>query len=394
MNNADGVGGIARTVGRLASALAERHSVELISLYRRREHPAYPHDPRVKVTYLLDARAGKAKGDPRRRIPTRGPQVLRRLDKHPTRLAPRLNEPLMSTLTDWLLVREIRSLKPGVLVSTRPAMSAAAARFAPRHVLTVGQDHLNFEGRSNHPDLLRLILDSVPRLDGFALLTEADARQYRQHLEGSGAAVVAIPNPLPWSLDEPAPLTAKTVVSVGRLVERKGFERLIRAYAPVARAHPAWRLHIYGEGEQRAALSELITAFQLDEHVQLKGYSDQIEDVLTHASIFAMGSTSEGFPMALLEGMSKGLPLISFDCPRGPAEMIRDGHNGRLVPDGDISGFSAALQQLIEDDEARRQMGGAAFVGARQYEIQAIVSRWETLFKELLARRLGGGSEA
>ena len=87
--------------------------------------------------------------------------------------------------------------------------------------------------------------------------------------------------------------------------------------------------------------------------------------------------------MVLLEAMSHGLPMVSYDCPRGPAEMIRDGENGRLVPDGDTAAFTAALLQVIDDDDLRRRMGAAALNDAHQYEMPSIVGRWISVFAQV-----------
>ena len=388
MNNVDGKGGIARTVGNLASELAQRHRVEIISLYRRQQRPTYPLDPRVTVRYLIDARSGKSvRGEGR--IPMTGPAWLRRLDRYDTRLAPTSNEPLMSAMTAWLLLRALRSLEPGVLVSTRPTMTSIAGRFAPRRVLTVGQDHLNIHERLQHPELMKVILNGASRLDCFALLTEADAVDYRERLRGVDTLVTAMPNALPWPVRTPSPLTEKIVISGGRLVEQKGFDLLIHAYAQVARARPDWQLHIYGSGALRPALRRQITELGLDEQVQLKGHTENFDAVLATASVYAMSSRYEGFGMVLIEAMSRGLPLVSFDCPRGPGEIISSGSNGLLVPPEDTDALGKALLTVIEDDELRAQMGKASHTDAHRYEVETIALRWDSLFEELLQRRQG-----
>jgi glycosyltransferase involved in cell wall biosynthesis len=91
--------------------------------------------------------------------------------------------------------------------------------------------------------------------------------------------------------------------------------------------------------------------------------------------------------MVMVEALSKGLPLVSFDCPRGPGDLIEDGYNARLVPDGHIDGLTDALRQLVQDDEARFLMGRNALASAHPYTIDRIAERWEQLFEELLDRR-------
>jgi len=386
MNNVDGKGGIARTVGNLASELAQRHRVEIISLYRRQQKPTYPLDPRVKVRYLVEARSGKSVRGVGR-IPLLGPSWLQRLDRFDTRLAPTSNEPLMSAMTDWLLLRTLRSLEPGVLISTRPSMTSITGRFAPRRLLTIGQDHLNINERLQHPDLMRVILAGTRGLDCFALLTEADAVDYRDRLGDVDTLVTAMPNALPWPIRPASPLTEKIVISGGRLVEQKGFDLLIEAYAQVARTRPDWQLHIYGSGSLRPALRRLIDQLGLAEQIKLKGHTDDFDSVLATASVYALSSRYEGFGMVLIEAMSRGLPLVSFDCPRGPGEIVNSGTNGLLVPPEDTDALGKALLKVIEDDELRSQMGKASHTDAQQYEVETIAHAWESLFEELLQRR-------
>jgi glycosyltransferase involved in cell wall biosynthesis len=87
--------------------------------------------------------------------------------------------------------------------------------------------------------------------------------------------------------------------------------------------------------------------------------------------------------MVLLEAMGCGLPLVSFDCPTGPADIIKDGHNGLLVRDGDIKALAAALNRLIEDPALRRRMGAAGLIQVQEYAPDRIAQRWEQLFEEL-----------
>jgi glycosyltransferase involved in cell wall biosynthesis len=372
--SADGVGGIARTVINLANRLADDRDVELISLYRQRERPAFAIDERVRVTHLVDAAARRGR-------------IQTYLDRRPSRLAPVEAAPDISRLTDRALRRKLRSLPPGLLVSTRPSLHAAAAEYAPKHTLTIGQEHLNLRHRQGTPETLKVVMDSARRLDCLVTLTESDRDDYRQALDGSDTVVEAIPNAVPWPIGDAAALDSKVVVSAGRLGARKAFPRLIRAFAPIARQHPDWQLHIYGDGPERAKLEQLIDRRGLGEQVVLQGHSDRFDEALGNASVFAFSSLSEGFGMVLLEAMSKGVPVVSFDVPHGPSDLISDGVNGRLLPDGDLDGFTAALTELVEDVEQRRRMGAAAQKTAATYEIDPVSTRWTTLFDQLEARR-------
>jgi glycosyltransferase involved in cell wall biosynthesis len=117
--------------------------------------------------------------------------------------------------------------------------------------------------------------------------------------------------------------------------------------------------------------------------VELPGPSDALPAEMEEASIYALSSRFEGFPLVLLEAMGKGMGVVAFDCPTGPRDIIEDRRNGVIVPPKDPAAFATGLKALIEDSELRRRCGEAAAETAQQYTIDAIGPRWEALFREL-----------
>jgi glycosyltransferase involved in cell wall biosynthesis len=113
---------------------------------------------------------------------------------------------------------------------------------------------------------------------------------------------------------------------------------------------------------------------------------------MANASIFALSSRFEGFPLILLEAMSKGMAVVSFDCPTGPGEIIDDHRDGLLVPPRNVEAFAAGLRELIEDEGLRRRCGAAAVATARGYTIDVVGARWDALLDRLWRERAGGRS--
>ena len=371
--NAFSVGGTIRTTFMTAGELAREHEVEVVSVYRLAKTRSLELDPRVRLRVLTDLRPGSL-GPAQRRAAARPSRLI-----HPDDI----RYPRFSLLTDVALLRFLRSVREGVLIGTRPGLNLAIARHARRQVIRIGQDHMNLEYR---PGLLKAMADSYPRLDAVTALTEGTAAGYRELL-GPGGRVVCIPNPAPTDLGRRADLDARVVVAAGSLSRRKGFDRLLETWARLAPSHPEWRLRIYGEGQERPELERLIDALGIRSSARLCGYSPRLLEELEGASVFAMTSRKEGFPMVILEAMSLGIPVVAYDFPTGPSDIITDGRDGYLVPNGRTRLLAEALGGLMGDAELRRRFGDAALEKVAGYRIEPIGARWVALFDELSAAR-------
>jgi glycosyltransferase involved in cell wall biosynthesis len=369
LTSPDAPGGIGRVSATLLNELAETHYVEVIGLRRRKGGAHYPLDPRVKVTHLGDY------ATPEEKALRQEPSAVTGTDVHAN-----------SALVDVVLPRVLASLEPGTIISSRPYLHLAIARHAPAHCVTIAHEHNNLQFRETK-GALDQVAEAIKSLDQYVVLTEADARSYRQRFPESADRVRAITNPAPWPVSAQADKPEKIVVAAGTLGVRKGFDRLIEAYQPLRKQFPRWQVHIYGEGGARKALNRQIKKAGLSKHVFLKGKTDDMEGVLESAGVFAFTSRQEGLGMVLIEAMTKGVPVVSFDCPHGPAEIVVDGVTGRLVPNDDIEAFRAALIEVMDSRSLRTSMGEQALKHATKYNAGEIAQRWRDMFDELHARR-------
>lgn len=178
--------------------------------------------------------------------------------------------------------------------------------------------------------------------------------------------------------------STKCVISVGRLDFQKGYDYLIPAWNIVVQKHPDWHLNIYGEGPLRYSIQKQIDELKLSNAITLCGRTSNIGGKYASHSIYVMSSRAEGFPLVLLEASSCGIPLISFDCPSGPREIIEDGINGFLVKRvGDIEGMADAICELIENESLRNEMGNNAKAMVNKFSIDSIRPQWISLFNSL-----------
>lgn len=222
---------------------------------------------------------------------------------------------------------------------------------------------------------MRNLVSHLKRLDRFVVLTEEDKASWTE-LDN----VEVIPDPLAFDIDKVSPLANKRVIAVGRYVYQKGFDILLQAWAKIEKLHPEWELAIYGMGD-RTPYECLVEELHIDRNrCHLNGPTDDIKQEYLNSSLFVFSSRFEGFGMVLIEAMACGLPVISFDCPCGPKDIVRHQEDGLLVPSGDVAELSDAIHQLLSDDALRHVMAKKAIVNVRRFELSEIAERWKNLY--------------
>lgn len=374
LHNAYAIGGTIRTTLNLAAALADRHEVEIVSMMRHREVPRFAVDPRVRLIPLVDTRVGSEDmADPRFSEPAQDfPLSEKRHHQY-------------SRLIDVRVAEFLRETDADVLIGTRPGINVYLARFGPHRALRIAQEHLRHDAHSKQ---LRAELARHYRtLDAVVTTTEADAAVYRKRMPLPGVRVLAVPNIVPAPAGPPSQGTSKVISAAGRLVRAKRFDLLIEAFSAVATKHPDWRLRIHGGGAERERLQGLIDGLGLGERAELTGPRSPIEAEFAKASIVVSASDAESFGMTIVEAMRCGVPVVSTNCPLGPAEIIDHGTDGLLVPPGDGRALATGLLDLVEDPERRRKMAEAALESSHRYDPVPIAERYQLLFQELQSSR-------
>ena len=199
--------------------------------------------------------------------------------------------------------------------------------------------------------------------------------------------VVKISDPLPLKIDVRSTLQNKRIVSIGRYDYDKGNDLLLQVWSKVESKKKNWCLDVYGNGN-REPYQELIEKLGIDQsRCRLHGPVSDVKTEYLNSSIFVLPSRYEGFGLVLIEAMSCGVPVLSFDCENGPRSIITDGEDGFLIPTFDIDAFAEKIILLMQDENLRRLMGEKAQKSAAKYDIDSIGLQWKQLFDELMANR-------
>lgn len=206
-------------------------------------------------------------------------------------------------------------------------------------------------------------------------LTQTDADKYKRVL----TQVRVIPNISPFEVSEFSDLSQKRIIAVGRLHRQKGFDLLLDTVKDLFSSFPDWKLDIYGEGELRDDLMRQRDSFHLQQYVNFKGYTNDIKKEMLRSSIFVLSSRYEGLPMVLLEAMSCALPIVSFRCPEGPADMLKD-NIGCLVEAENVVALRSALEKMMQDEDLRRSYADREKVAIKEYSADSILEKWMELF--------------
>lgn len=219
------------------------------------------------------------------------------------------------------------------------------------------------------------------RYDLFVGLTARDVT-----LWGNPKNMTYVYNPLSFRSKQKATCTNHKIIAVGSFTPVKGMDQLIKAFALIAPQYPDWSVDIYGSGQEKGYLEDLIAKYNLRNQVFLFAPVAHINEKLVEASIYAFPSRSDGFGLVITEAMECGLPAVAMDCPCGPREIITP-DTGFVVPDRDITAFAQALSKLMKDTKLRNNMGNAAQKKVSRFYVENIMPQWMRLFQTIISTK-------
>ena len=220
------------------------------------------------------------------------------------------------------------------------------------------------------------LVSKLKRLDHFVVLTEEDKSAWPE-LQN----ICVIPDPLSFLPTQHSPLTEKRVIAVGRYVYQKGFDLLLQAWAKIEKNHSDWQMAIYGDGNREPYEQQMKELGIDSSRCHLNGPTADIQKEYVNSSVFVFSSRFEGFGMVLVEAMACGLPVVSFACPCGPKDIVKDGDDGLLVENGNVNALTDSLIRLMGDADLRRRMAANGIKNVQRFSMMHIAERWKGLFE-------------
>ena len=340
------IGGVEQVTASLVNALADFYEVHLISIFSDKE-PAYKLDNRVKYTLIST---------------TEYPRLRERRKGY------------KQPLTDY-----INSNNIDVVFSqgTGVGYIASALRFSVKAKL-VFNDHGALINEWNDKDIVLMRLFSILLHHKTVTLTKQNLASYRKRFFIPKRKLTVIPN---WISDnipisEKYDINSKRIISAGRFGKEKGFDMLVKAFAPVAEKHPDWHLDIYGDGEMMDTVKNLIVEYDIGNNVHLMGMCSNLAEKYREYSMYVLPSYREGLPLVLLESKANRLPIVSFDITTGPREIVRNVVDGILVPPYDLAQMGDAICRLIEDTDLRISMSQRSQENVEKFSKTTILKQW------------------
>ena len=212
--------------------------------------------------------------------------------------------------------------------------------------------------------------------DKFVVLTPDNKKEWQLN------NLLVIPNPLSFYPEESSSLSFKTVIAVGKQSYQKGYDRLLQAWQLVNQKHPDWQLNIYGTMHPQKIFDKLAERLQIQNTVHFFPATKNIQAKYLESSIYVLSSRFEGFGMVLIEAMACGVPCIAFDCPYGPANIVRHQQDGLIVKNGDIKALADSLLDLISNQQKLITLGKNAKENAQNYLPQNVMQQWIQLFNQ------------
>lgn len=247
-------------------------------------------------------------------------------------------------------------------------------------IVVLHSTHLSGAG-NGIKSFYKTVFNNLTRYKAIVVSTEKQCQDISQYIENK-IPVINIPVGYVANLKYQFDINQKEknhIISIARLVENKQIKHQIEVIKQLVTKHPNIQLNIYGHGNGLSEYRQLVEDYHLSEHVKFHGFKTHINEEIAKAELMLSTSKMEGFGLAILESLSVGTPVISYDVDYGPSELIQDGFNGYLVPQGDINQMVEKVDQLLNNTQKLQQFSINSIESAQQYNATTISTKWQNI---------------
>ena len=349
-------GGAEKMTALLANEFAQKYHVVLVSLCQKNHRISYQLDDRVKLVNLMN-------------------QEMKMRFVFP--------------VACWRMARLLHEYHADLCMAIDSSIYFLIPIMKVMGVPVISCEHSNLQNRDRSNCfyyLLRWL--SVKFSHKIITLTKRDKQAYIDKFHITKDKIDYIYNFLTDYHYRPIdyPVHSKIILSMGRFDRIKGYDLLVDVAQKVFIIHPDWQWHIYGAGDNAyiKEINEKIKKYNLQKNLIIKGYTDNAKEIYGKASIFVMTSYNEGLPMVLFEAKSYGLPIVAFDCPTGPGEIVENDKSGYLVDCYDLNDMAAKISLLIENPALRQKFSHMAQDNMKKFAKQEIVDKWFSLLSKYI----------
>ena len=354
-------GGVEKVLSQKANHLADvlRDEVTIITYRQQNRKSVYSFSDKIKLIDLaVDYEIAKSYFHPHN---------LKKIPQHFTSLK-----------------KILKDIEPDVIISSSFGPDFYFLPFLEKQIPKIKEFHSSRYFHNKNPssakDKLLNQLTSLTEKKYHQLVVLNESERFFYH----GNRISVIPNPSENSSVK-TNLSSKKIMAAGRISPVKNFGDLIEAFSRVSEQFPDWQLHFWGEdylGTQNS-LQQKIKELGLQKQIVFKGVTPDLKEEMENYSIYAMTSETECFPMVLLEALSVGIPVISYDAPTGPKHILRNEEDSFLIPYKNLDIFTEKLKQLMRDENLRMQMSEKGMTNVRRFSIEKIMQQWIDLFHSL-----------
>jgi len=355
-------GGVESSIVSQANALCNDYEVEIVSIYKMNDTPAFKIDSKVKVTYLTNLQPNREEFKEK----LRNKKLIAAFKEGLTSLK-------ILYLKKYKMINYIKKCDADIIISSRIEITELLRKYKNKNVVTITEEHVHHNNKIKYINRLKRACQNI---DYLVCVSKELTNFYKKNIPNINC--VYIPNGLDYTPNTLSKLNNKKLISVGRLSKEKGYLDLIDVFYEIYKKDNKYTLDIIGDGNEKFLIQEKIKNYNLEKNVILHGFQnkDFINKKLQNSSLYLMCSYEESFGIVLIEAGSFGVPQIAFDSAQGAHEIIENNKTGYLIKNRDKDEFAKKVIELFNNENKLKKFGTNANIKALEFSFEKIKKRW------------------